>query len=85
MIGTPIFDDWKSILHMLLGLIAGLLFPPYPAISLTLLVFFTMYEVYTSKSIFEALFDIVEFLIGLLIGILLHYLVKQSIKTYYLA
>lgn len=75
----PIFDDWKSILHTVFGLIAGLLYPIHSYIPVMLLVVYVTYEFSTSKNIVEAICDIVEFIVGLVLAII----VIQIIKTYY--
>lgn len=64
-----VFDDWKSAVHVVLGVMVGALAGPLGVIAATM---FVIYEVKTSKSAEEFFGDIFEFFWGYFVYLLLH-------------
>ena len=63
-----VFDDFKSIIHVLLGIITKLIGKSFPPLALALIIVFTVYEVLEKDSPENRLGDFIEYLIGYIIG-----------------
>lgn len=68
-----VFDNGKSKIHFLLGILAVYL---GPVLCLALTVIYVSYQFVTSKNFYEAIGDLVEFLAGLGAGLLSLYVIS---------
>jgi len=62
-----IFDDWKSIIHFLLGFVACFVFRFCWAVSALFASVFLIYECFESKTVGELLCDVFEFVVGVVL------------------
>jgi hydrogenase/urease accessory protein HupE len=62
-----IFDDWKSIIHFMLGFVSCLASRVSLFLTIIIVAVFIMYQVAESGGIYELVGDVLEFLIGFFI------------------
>jgi len=65
---VPVFDDWKSFIHAVLGFTAEVTKHVCPAIPITIVIAFTAYQVRERENPLKKLGDFIEFILGWLVG-----------------
>ncbi len=63
-----VYDEPKSFIHTIIGLIAGATFKSYPEVTLSLVLLFVLYQLYESEPAESKVGDLIEFAVGLAIG-----------------
>ncbi len=66
-----VYDDKNSLLHTLIGAVAGFSLTTYPIITILITLVFTMYEATEFENPVSTIGDFTEFFIGVLFGVAL--------------
>ena len=63
------FRDWRDYVHLLYGVICGVLSHYIPALSLALSIIYVAYQLREEEPLTETYFDLVEWITGCILGI----------------